>query len=215
MATLTKNRRSLLAPTGLPIFAQQTACSPTRSGTTATLTKTGITSTLSLAAGDWVFINGATHPAFNGLFQVVSTSTNSFTYAIAADPGVDGGSVATVDKVVVSSVWGDGSTANGLATVGALKTAFGGVLRARVANGASAPTSGPSVNVWYSGDCSAGSWRRHSGLPYSGYNATAGNDTPIAITLQPGAQYVLVGFWGVVGNAVTVQADGDEETATA
>jgi hypothetical protein len=56
----------------------------TRSGTTATVT----TSTAhGRSTNDWVKVSGATPAGFNGSYRITVTSTTTFTYTMAADPG--------------------------------------------------------------------------------------------------------------------------------
>lgn len=57
-------------------------CSITRSGTTATVTKTAH----GLVNGDTVIITGAQQDAYNGEFTVAGATTNTFTYTVSGSP---------------------------------------------------------------------------------------------------------------------------------
>lgn len=81
-------------------FTQLTGCSVTRSGTTATLTKTSH----GLSNGDKVLIQGFSLEEFNGVFTVANSLTNTFDYTIKQDPGANpSGTPGTVDKVTLGT----------------------------------------------------------------------------------------------------------------
>ena len=98
---LTKTSAALIARgTSNAAFTQLTGCSATRSGTTATLTKTSH----GLSNGDKVLIQGFSLEEFNGIFTVGNVATNTFDYTIKQDPGANPtGTPATVDKVTLGT----------------------------------------------------------------------------------------------------------------
>lgn len=128
--TTTKTERVLLVRgTSKAAFTQLTGCSVTRSGTTATLTKTSH----GLSNGDVVMIQGFSLEEFNGVFTVANSAANTFDYTIKADPGANPtGTPGTVDKATVSSVL-DLSTKLGAIVSGVLQnTTTGPTLAAQV-----------------------------------------------------------------------------------
>lgn len=98
---LTKADATIIAKgTSNAAFTQLTGCSVTRSGTTATLTKTSH----GLSNGDKVLIQGFSLAEFNGIFTVANAAANTFDYTISADPGANpSGTPGTVDKVTLGT----------------------------------------------------------------------------------------------------------------
>jgi hypothetical protein len=111
MSTATKTARNIIARgTANAAFTQLTGCSVTRSGTTATLTKTSH----GLSNSDKVLIQGFELEEFNGVFTISNVATNTFDYIIKQDPGANpSGTPGTVDKVTLGTAV-DLSTAYGL-----------------------------------------------------------------------------------------------------
>lgn len=155
---LTKSDAAIIAlGTSNAAFTQLTGCSVTRSGTTATLTKTSH----GRANGDKVLIQGFALSEFNGIFTVANSATNTFDYTISADPGANpSGTPGTVDLVTLGTA---------LDLTGSYDhTIFGGLQ-----NGTTAPTVPAQIWVGYSlssneydyvwrqvgtGDTTANSW---------------------------------------------------------
>jgi hypothetical protein len=203
MPTITRNqnRRALLAPTSLPVNTAKTVSALTRSGTTATATATSH----GFSVGDWVLIQGSNLPNYNGPFQVVTTAdANTFTYTMEADPGASSAGSITAIKGVGSSIWGDGSGG----TVGALPTAFGGVLVARMAT-TTAPTTAPRLTVFSSPSGAAGTWRERISVD----GTVVANDQSTHFVAVDHGSFVLAFFWRVAGTAVVVDAVGQENTS--
>lgn len=128
--TKTATQRLLIARgTNKPLFVQLTGGATTRSGTTATMTKTSH----GLSNGDVVMIGGLLPEEYNGVFTVANSAANTFDYTIKQDPGASSaGSTGTIDKAVVSSVL-DLSTALGAIVSGVLQnTTTGPTLAAQV-----------------------------------------------------------------------------------
>lgn len=108
---VTKTARNIVARgTSRAAFTQLTGCSATRSGTTATLTKTSH----GRSNGDKVLIQGFELEEFNGIFTVANSAANTFDYTIKADPGANpSGTPGTLDLMTVGTRV-DLSTALGL-----------------------------------------------------------------------------------------------------
>lgn len=98
---LTKTDAVIIAlGTSNAAFTQLTGCSVTRSGTTATLTKTSH----GRSNGDKVLIQGFSLIEFNGVFTVANAAANTFDYTISADPGANpSGTPGTVDLVTLGT----------------------------------------------------------------------------------------------------------------
>lgn len=207
MATITRtqNRRVLKTPTSLAVNASKSVSAITRSTTTATATSTSH----GFSAGDWVIIQGADLPQYNGPFQVVTVAdANTFTYTMESDPGASSAGTRTAQKGVAASIWGDGSTVDSNVTVGALTTAEGGDLIARVAT-TTAPTTACRVHVFTSATAAPGTWREET---YVDATVTASDMSTHKITV-PRGRFVLVLFWRVAGTAVVVDCVADEDTS--
>ena len=206
--TATLNRRTLLAPTPLGAAAAKPVTALIRSGATATATSAGH----GYSAGDWLLIQGADRPYYNGPFQVVAVvDPDTFTYAMEGDPGATAGGTITSQKGVGSAyLWGDGTTPAGSpASVGALPTAIpGGEVVGRITNGAVGPTVPASMTVWASDAGLPGTWRLARVLVGSAANAA---DATPRLTLPP-VKFVLVFFYGNAGQAVYVDVIGNEWT---
>lgn len=145
-------------------FTQLTGCSVTRSGTTATLTKTSH----GRSNGDKVLIQGFSLVEFNGVFTVANAAANTFDYTISADPGANpSGTPGTVDLVT-------------LGTALDLTGSYAAELYGGLQNGTSAPgavaeiwmgvsaSSTESAFIWSrvaAGDLTANSWTPFRHIP--------------------------------------------------
>lgn len=199
--TATKStRRVLLAPTSLAVFAAGSVTSITRSGTTATVTQTSHGYT----TGDWVLIQGATDPRYNGPFQVTVVDSNTYTVTLSADPGASAAGTMTAQKGVAAAIWGDGTT--GLAGC-SLPTAIEAELAVRFNNGTSAPGVAPTAAVYTSDTGGSGTWLALAGSPVGDTTARSDNVRRVDVSGYP---YALVFFYGNTTNAVTVSATGTE-----
>lgn len=98
------------------------------------------------------------------------------------------------------------ATTNG--TTWDLRTAFGGVVTAIITNGGTAPTVACDFVVQVSGDGSA--WKEFSRQTAP---TTANAVTPFAVELPSGVLYARPVFTGNTGQAVTVEAFGQELTS--
>lgn len=184
MAT-TKNAHTFIARgTSVAAFTQLTGCSVTRSGTTATLTKTSH----GRSNGQTVLIQGFALEEFNGVFTVANATSNTFDYTIAQDPGANpSGTPGTVDLVT-------------LGTAMDLSAAYGGELFGGIQNGTSAPGVPPQVWIGFAngssesayewmrlmdGDIVANSWTpimpRSFGLGAAYVNVAVGRNTTQAV----------------------------------
>ena len=148
-------------------FTQLTGCSATRSGVTATLTKTSH----GRSNGDKVLIQGFDLEEFNGIFTVANAAANTFDDTIKQDPGANpSGTPGTVDKVT-------------LGTALDVSTCYGGVIIGGIQNG-SAP--GVQAELWM-GQAVTGSadgdyvWR-----PMLGGGVLANAWTPFSYTIKQG-----------------------------
>lgn len=203
--TRTQVRRTLLASTQVPVNAAKSVSALARSGTTATATSTGH----GYSVGDWVLIQGSDRPPYNGVFQVATVAdANTFTYTMEADPGASSAGVVTAQKGIAASIWGDGTTIGGNATVGALPTALGGDVVARVAT-TTAPTTACRVSVYRSPSAVAGTWRL-----WTSVDATVtANDMSEHVVEVPRGNFVLVFLWRVAGTAIYADVTGNEESS--
>lgn len=101
--TPSKTERILVsrANTSKAAATQITGCSITRSGTTATVAKTGH----GLSNGNIIMVQQASIGMYNGVFTVANAAANTFDYTIKADPGANpAGTVITLDLALVSTV---------------------------------------------------------------------------------------------------------------
>lgn len=206
--TRTLNKRVLLAATSLAVLAAKTVTALTRSGTTAT----GTATSHGFSVGDWVIVAGSNLPQYNGPFQVVTAAdANTFTYTMESDPGATSAGTVTAQKGVgPTNLWGDGTTPTGSpASVGALPTATAGEAVGRITNAATGPTVAATMGVYASDTGATGTWRLVRAL--AGNTANAADATP-RCPLPP-VKFVLVVFWGNTGQAVIVEAHGNEETS--
>lgn len=192
----TKSASTIIARgTSNAAFTQLTGCSVTRSGTTATLTKTSH----GRSNGDKVLIQGFALEEFNGIFTVANAAANTFDYTIKQDPGANpSGTPGTVDLVT-------------LGTAMDLTTSYGGVVTGGVQNGNTGPTVAPQiwVGVAQSGSTDADyTWR----LLQLG-DTTASSWTPFRWVASFGDQYVNVAVCRNTGQAVDCYAIGSKVTA--
>lgn len=175
-------------------FTQLASCSVTRSGTTATLTKTSH----GRSNGDKVLIQGFALAEFNGIFTVANAAANTFDYTIKADPGANpSGSTGTVDLVTL----GAALDCTGIYT-GRL---FGGIQ-----NGNTGPTVAPEI--WL-GEANASAeadyiWRR-----VMAGDTTANSWTPFNLSIQQGSMYLNVAVARNTGQAVDCFVLGAKVTA--
>lgn len=192
----TKSSQTIIARgTSNAAFTQLTGCSVTRSGTTATLTKTSH----GRSNGDKVLIQGFALEEFNGIFTVANAAANTFDYTIKQDPGANpSGTTGTVDLVT-------------LGTALDLSTAYGGKIFGGIQNGNSAP--GVAAQVWL-GIASSGSadadyhWRQLAA------GDTAVNSwTPFSYVASQGDYYVNIAVCRNTTNAVDCYATGVKVTA--
>lgn len=181
---LTKADTTIIARgTSNAAFTQLTGCSVTRSGTTATLTKTSH----GLSNGDKVLIQGFSLAEFNGVFTVANSAANTFDYTISADPGANpSGTPGTVDKVTLGSALDlTGSYACEL---------FGGVQ-----NGTTGPTV--AAQIWVGQSLTSNEydyvWRA-----ISGGDTTANSWSPFSWEPSQAAQHVNVAVCRNTGQAV-------------
>lgn len=164
---------------------QLTGCSVTRSGTTATLTKTSH----GRSNGDKVLIQGFELEEFNGIFTVANSAANTFDYTIKQDPGANpSGTPGTVDKMT-------------LGTAIDLSTCYGGMVVGGMQTGAAPGVQGElwlGQAVTGSADCDY-VWR-----PVSASGIAANVWTPFDYTLKQGAGMLNFAFGKNTTNAVDV-----------
>ena len=89
-----------------------------------------------------------------------------------------------------------------------LTTAYGGVVQARITNGANGPTLGCALTVFVSVD--GATWRA-AAVYTAGVTANAVYD--FVVELPPATMYAQVQFAGNTSQAVTVEAYGHELTS--
>ena len=177
-----------------PAFAQLTGCSATRSGTTATLTKTSH----GRSNGDKVLIQGFDLEEFNGIFTVANAAANTFDYTIKQDPGANpSGTPGTLDKVT-------------LGTAVDLSTCYGGMVIGGLQNGAD---PGAQAEIWM-GQAVSGSadcdyvWR-----PMIGGGWLANVWTPFDYTIKQGAGFLNFAVARNTTNAVDCHLIANKITA--
>jgi hypothetical protein len=119
--------------------------------------------------------------------------------------------MATAIKTLRSLVAAGTSNAAGATTTGTtwnLTTALGGVMTANITNGATGPTIGGDFVVQVSGDGVA--WKEYTRQAAG----TANNGTyNFAVEIPPGVMYARPVFQTNTGQAVTVEAFGEELTS--
>lgn len=196
-STATKTARSLIARgTSNAAFTQLTGCSATRSGTTATLTKTSH----GLSDGNTVMIQGFSLEEFNGVFTVGGAAANTFTYTIKQDPGADpAGTPATVDKCTLSTT---------LTLATALEALITGVLQ----NTTTGPTLGPQL---WMGLATADNAYDYLWSQILTGDVTANAATPFRMTLPQSAMYAKFAVFGNTGQAIDVTVQAHELTSIA
>lgn len=101
---------------------------------------------------------------------------------------------------------GAGSTTNG--TTWNLTTALGGVMTANITNGGTGPTIGCDFVVQVSGDGT--NWKEFSRQTAP---VAASGSYNFAVELPPGVMYARASFQSNTGQAVTVEAFGQELTS--
>jgi hypothetical protein len=167
--------------------------------------------------GDWVLIQGADLPQYNGPTQVVTVpDANNFTYTIESDPGASAAGNLGAQKGLAASLWGDGTSPAGIVTsggypgasVGAIATGLGGTLLPRVAT-TTAPTTPCRIGVYTSATAAPGTWRFETAQDATvAANDQSGDPIPVAH-----GKFILVLFWRVAGTAVVCALDADEDTS--
>lgn len=202
--TRNQNRRVLLVPTSVPLFATQTITSIARAGTTATATKTSH----GFATGDWIIIQGSDRPQYNGIFKVANALTNTFDYTMESDPGASSAGVITAQRGIIASVWGDGSTVDGNVTVGSLPSAIAGDLTVLVTT-TTAPTSPCRISVYRSETGASGTWRSWQIVD----TTKVANDQQSYVIEVPRGKFVMVFLWNVAGTVVFADVIAYEDTS--
>ncbi|MEY5098540.1 MAG: hypothetical protein RJA36_1259 [Pseudomonadota bacterium] len=192
---LTKADATLIARgTSNAAFTQLTGCSVTRSGTTATLTKTSH----GRSNGDKVLIQGFSLAEFNGIFTVANAAANTFDYTISADPGANpSGTPGTVDLVTL------GSRVD-------LTGSYGGSLAGGLQNGTTGPTIAPQlwIGVALSDSEAAYVWRR-----VLDGDSVANSWTALSMLIDQSVQYLNVAVARNTGQAVDCWVECSHITA--
>lgn len=164
-------------------FVQLTGCSATRTGTTATLTKTAH----GRASNDKCLIQGFSLEEFNGVFNITVVDANTFTYVIKQDPGANpAGTPGTVDVVTL------GTALNLTAGYGA--EAFGGIQNTTVG-----PTIAPQL---WMGVANGSAEADYIWAPVMGGDTTANSWTPIRVPIPMARSYVNFAVARNTGQAV-------------
>lgn len=170
-------------------FTQLTGCSVTRSGTTATLNKTGH----GRSTGDKVLVQGFALEEFNGVVTITVTDANNFTYTIKQDPGANPlGSTGTVDLVTMGTALD-------------LSSSYMAQITGQIQNGNTGPTV--AAQIWI-GEAQVTSpaeadyvWR----LLLEGSTSNNGN-TPFSFSTGPATRAVNLACARNTGQAVDVMA---------
>lgn len=193
---MTKASSAIIARgTSNAAFTQLTGASATRTGTTATYTKTSH----GLSNGNLVLIQGFSLEEFNGVFTVANSAANTFDVTIKQDPGANpSGTPGTIDKVTAGTALD-------------LTTAYGGHIIGGIQNTTTGPTIAAQVWVGISNSGSAEGdyiWR----VVTSG-STTANDWSPFSYTVPQGAQRVNFAFCRNTGQAVDCFAQASYITA--
>lgn len=177
------------------VFTQLTGVSATRSGTTATYTKTSH----GLSNGDKALIQGFSLEEFNGVFTVANSAANTFDVTIKQDPGANpSGTPGTIDKATVGTALD-------------LTTAYAAHIVGGVQNTTTGPTIAPQVWIGISNSGSAEGdyiWRQ-----YIAGSTTANDWVPFSFTPPQAAQRVNVAVCRNTGQAVDCFAQASYITA--
>lgn len=193
MSTTNTSAAVIARGTSNAAFAQLTGCSATRSGTTATLTKTSH----GRSNGDKVLIQGFGLEEFNGVFTVANAAANTFDYTIKQDPGANpSGTPGTVDLVT-------------LGTAVDMTTAYDGQIVGGIQNGTSAP--GVAAQVWL-GQSPTSTEADYVWRPISAGNLVANSWSPFSVTMKSGWYYNIV-IGRNTTNAVDCLAISNKTTA--
>ena len=170
-------------------LAQLTGCSATRSGTTATLTKTSH----GRSNGDKVLIQGFSLEEFNGIFTVANAAANTFDYTIAQDPGANpSGTPGTLDLVT-------------LGTAMDMSTAYAAHVFGQLQNGTTGPSVAAQVWVGLSQVNTESAFRWQS---VAAGSLTANDMTPINYTPPQSASFVNVAVCRNTVQAVDIRVTG-------
>lgn len=183
--------------TSCAAFTQLTACSVTRSGTTATLTKTSH----GRSNGDKVLIQGFALEEFNGVYTVANAAANTIDYTISQDPGANpSGSTGTLDLVTMG-------------TAADLATAYGARVTGHIQNGNTGPTIAPQIWIGVAVKASPGEgdylWRQ-----LLEGSTTANALTPFDFPFDAAARAVNLACARNTGQAVDVTGQLTYITAT-
>lgn len=171
MATVNSTGDIIARGTPNAAFAQlATTVATTRSGTLATLS---LASTTGLSNGDYVLIQGHDLEEYNGVFQIVTVTTNtSITYTMKADPGASSTStVMTVDKVLFGNAVD-------------MSIAYDGKVIGGIQNGNT--TLGAAAQIWVGESVASSSIVDYVWRPVAAGDAVAKSWTPFSYTLRPG-----------------------------
>lgn len=181
---LTKSDHTFIARgTSNAAFTQLTGCSVTRSGTTATLTKTSH----GLSNNDKVLIQGFSLEEFNGIFTISNVATNTFDYTIAQDPGANpSGTPGTVDRVTLGTK---------LDITGSYDVEMFGGLQ----NGTTGPTVAPQIWI---GEAIVDAEASYIWRQVGGGDTTANSYTPFKYAPSQSAQFLNVAVCRNTGQAV-------------
>lgn len=192
---LTKADATIIAR-GTPnaAFAQLTGCSATRSGTTATLTKTSH----GRSNGEKVLIQGFGLEEFNGIFTVANATANTFDYTIKQDPSANpSGTPGTVDVVTMGTALD-------------MTGSYGGQIIGGIQNGTTGPTIG--AEVWL-GLALANTEADYVWRKMQGQDITANAWTPFKINLEKEVQFVNLAIARNTAQAVDCFAIASHVTA--
>jgi hypothetical protein len=191
----TKSTAAIIARgTSNAAFTQLTGASATRTGTTATLTKTSH----GLSNGDKVLIQGFSLEEFNGVFTVANSAANTFDYTIKQDPGANPtGTPGTVDKVT-------------LGTALDISTAYGGNVMGGIQNTTTGPTVAPQL---WMGIAGANNEYDYIWRQVSQGDTTANSLTPFVMALGLGMSFVNFAVCRNTGQAVDCQLQATYVTA--
>lgn len=181
---ITKSSATIIARgTSKAAASQLTGCSATRSGTTATLTKTSH----GYSNGDTVYVRGFSLEEFNGVFTISNVATNTFDYTIKQDPGSNpSGTPGTVDKVTVGTALD-------------LTAALGAQIVTGYQNGTTGPTNACRILIGYA---AANNEVDYVWRDLLLGNTTANSTVNIAASVPPTAMWVNIAVGANTGQAV-------------
>lgn len=189
----TKNERILVsrANTSRAALAQITAGTLTRSAAVATFNKTAH----GLSTNDIVLIQQGASNLYNGVFTITVVDANNFTYTMKTDPGVGGGTIATADKALVSTVLD-------------LSQKFSALVWGSIQNGGTGPTL--AAQLWMGMASTNNEYDYFGWRQMQNGDVTAGIGAPVLLSINQPGMFIKFALVGNTGQPVEWSLYGQE-----